>query len=550
MLIQTPKEPSYDVVVIGSGASGGMAAWNLTKQGARVLMLDAGTHFHRKNFWTHVLPYEWRERIQRGERPPLFRLSSEEQPYLTPPEKPFDLWRVWGVGGKTNIWGRVSLRMSDLDFKGAERDGWEIPWPISYKDIGPYYDRVDQLIGVCGGDDDSDALPGSRYHLPPPRPRCGEILLRKAALRAGIPIVPIRRAVLTRPHNGFPPCHHCGACHRGCDSASFFNSADHLIPAALRSGRLTLKTNAVAARILPNAEGLAGSVQYFDRRTKEEHRAAGKVIVLAASCIDSTRILLNSKSSRFPNGIGNGSNVIGKYLCEQVRFHVRGFLPQLYGRPSSNDDGIGGEHIYMPRFNHRGRARNYLRGFGSQFWGIGCQAGAGHFAKYLEGFGSSFKKDVKRHYPAWIEMHPYGEVLPRADNFVTVEGTPLDGFGVPLPKITLSIGDNERAMIQEMYDTALEVMHEAKAELVQFERGSVDIPGTAIHEHGTCRMGADPKRSALNGFCQMHEVKNLFVVDGSAFPTATEKNPTLTILALAWRATDYLAEELRKGNLG
>jgi choline dehydrogenase-like flavoprotein len=477
-------------------------------------------------------------------------LSSEEQPYLTPPEKPFDLSRVWGIGGKTNVWGRVSLRYSDLDFKGADRDGWEIPWPISYKDIAPYYDRVDQLIGVCGGDDNSDSLPGSRYHLPPPRPRCGEVLLKKAAQRAGIPIVAGRRAVLTRPHNGFAPCHYCGACGRGCDTASFFNSADHLIPVALTSGRLTLRTNAVAARILPDSEGLAGSVQYFDRQTKEEHHAFGRVIVLAASCIDSTRILLNSKSARYPAGIGNGSGVIGKYLCEQVRFHVRGFLPQLYGRPASNDDGIGGEHIYMPRVNHRGRTRNYLRGFGSQFWGIGCQAGAGHFAKYLEGFGSSFKKDVKRHYPAWIEMHPYGEVLPRADNFVTVEGTPLDAFGVPLPKIALSIGDNERAMIEDMYDTALEIMHEAKAELVHFKRGSVDMAGSAIHEHGTCRMGDDAKRSALNGFCQMHEVKNLFVVDGSAFPTATEKNPTLTILALAWRATDYLAEELKKGNLG
>ena len=550
MLIQTPKEPVYDVVVIGSGASGGMAAWNLTNQGARVLMLDAGTHFHRKDFWTHVTPYEWRERIQRGEQPPPFRLSSQEQPYLTPPGKPFDLWRVWGVGGKTNVWGRVSLRFSDLDFKGAERDGWEIPWPISYNDIASYYDRVDQLIGVCGGDDNSDSLPGSRYHLPPPHPRCGEVLLKKAAQRAGIPIVAGRRAVLTRPHNGFAPCHYCGACGRGCDTASFFNSADHLVPVALKTGRLTLRTNAVAARIVPNDEGLAGSVQYFDRQTKEEHHAVGKVIVLAASCIDSTRILLNSKSSRYPNGIGNSAGVIGKYLCEQVRFHVRGFLPRLYGRPTSNDDGIGGEHIYMPRFNHRGRARNYLRGFGSQFWGIGCQAGAGHFAKYLEGFGSSFKKDVKRHYPAWIEMHPYGEVLPRADNFVTVDGTPLDAYGVPLPKIVLSIGDNERAMIEEMYDTALEIMHEAKAELVHFKRGTVDMAGSAIHEHGTCRMGDDAKRSALNGFCQMHDVKNLFVVDGSAFPTATEKNPTLTILALAWRATDYLAEELKKGNLG
>jgi choline dehydrogenase-like flavoprotein len=549
MFVSSQKDNAYDVVVIGSGASGGMAAWTLTRQGAKVLMLDAGDRFDRSKFWTHVLPYESRDRLQRGERPPDFYLDHKEQPYFTPPDKPFDLIRVWGIGGKTNVWGRVSLRYSDLDFRAAEHDGWEIPWPISYKDLVPYYDKVDQLIGVCGGDDDTDSLPGSQYHLPPPRPRCGEVLLRKAAERVGVKVVPIRRAVLTRPHNGFPACHYCGACGRGCDTASFFNSADHLIPTALKTGNLTLRTHAVAARILADDRGLAASVQYFDRRTREEHHAYGKVFVLGASCIDSTRILLNSKSRIYPRGIGNGSGVIGKYLCEQVRFHVRGFLPELYGRPSANDDGIGGEHIYMPRFNHRGPKRDYLRGFGSQFWGIGCQAGASHFARDLPGFGSAFKKEVKRHYPAWIEMHPYGEVLPRAENSVTVEGTPLDAYGVPLPKIVFSIGDNERKMIEEMCDTAEEIMHAAKAELVNFRRGVIDPAGSAIHEHGTCRMGTDPKRSALNGFCQMHEVKNLFVVDGSSFPSASEKNPTLTILALAWRASDFLADELKKGNL-
>jgi choline dehydrogenase-like flavoprotein len=387
MLASSQRDLAYDVVVIGSGASGGMAAWTLTRQGAKVLMLDAGDRFDRSKFWTHVLPYEWRDRLQHGERPPEFYLDHKEQPYFTPPDKPFDLIRVWGIGGKTNVWGRVSLRYSDLDFGAAERDGWEIPWPISYKDLARYYDRVDQLIGVCGGDDDTDSLPGSRYHLPPPRPRCGEVLLAKAAERVGLRTVPSRRAVLTRPHNGFPSCHYCGACGRGCDTASFFNSADHLIPSALKTGNLTLRTNAVVARILADDRGLAASVQYFDRRTREEYRAYGKVFVLGASCIDSTRILLNSKSRIYPRGIGNGSGVIGNYLCEQVRFHVRGFLPELYGRPSANDDGIGGEHIYMPRFNHRGPRRGYLRGFGSQFWGIGCRPGASHFARDLAGFG-------------------------------------------------------------------------------------------------------------------------------------------------------------------
>jgi choline dehydrogenase-like flavoprotein len=540
----------HDVIVIGSGASGGIAAWNLTRKGVRVLMLDAGDRFDRDKFWTHVLPYEARARRRRGERPPAFYLSTKEQPYITEPDKPFDLVRVWGIGGKTNVWGRVSLRYADLNFKEAERDGWEIPWPISYADIAPYYDQVDQLIGVNGGDDSSDSLPGSRFHMPPPRPRCCEQIMKAAAGRVGIPIVAGRRAVMTQDHRGFPACHYCGSCGDGCDTASFFNSADHLIPEALASGNLTIRKNAVVARILADDRGMASGVQYFDRITREERIVHGRIVVLGASCVDSTRILLNSKSSVYPNGIGNGSDVIGHYLCEQFRFHVRGFMPQLYGRPSSNDDGIGGEHVYMPRFNHRGAKREYLRGFGSQFWNSGCLAGAGHFAHELPGFGGDFKRDVKKHYPAWFEMHPYGEVLPYRENRVTVEGTPNDVYGVPLPKIVLQFRENERKMAEEMYDTCQSILHEAKAEITYFQRGAMDSPGTAIHEHGTCRMGDDKKRSALNGFCQMHEVTNLFVVDGSAFPTATEKNPTLTILAMAWRATDYLAEEKRKGNIG
>jgi choline dehydrogenase-like flavoprotein len=290
-------------------------------------------------------------------------------------------------------------------------------------------------------------------------------------------------------------------------------------------------------------------VQYFDRHTKQEQQVRARVVVLGAGAIDSTRILLNSKSALYPNGIGNTSGVIGKYLCEQVRFHARGFLPQLYGQATSNDDGIGGEHIYMPRFNHRdGRKRDYARGFGMQFWGIGCQASAG-WAKGMPGFGADFKADVRKRYPSWIELHPYGEVAPRAENRVEVDESKTDKYGVPLPRIVFKYGDNEMKMVSEMYDTVEQILHEAKAEIFYLKRGSYDSPGEAIHEHGTCRMGADAKTSALNGFNQMHAVNNLFVMDGSAFPSATEKNPTLTILALAWRASDYLAEQMKKGNL-
>jgi choline dehydrogenase-like flavoprotein len=539
----------HDVIVVGSGASGGMAAWNLTRQGVKVLMLDAGTRFHRADFWTHVKPWERTDRIARGENPPRIYLDTAEQPYETPPDQPFALTRVWGRGGKTNVWGRVSLRYSDLDFTAAERDGWEIPWPIRYADIKPYYDRVDHFIGVCGGDDDQDCLPGSQYHLPAPAPRCGERLLQKAGRSIGIPIVAGRRAVLTRAHNGHPACHYCGNCGSGCDVGAFFNSSDYLIEPALKTGKLEIIDNAVVARVLVDDRGRANGVQYFDRITKEEHEVRARVVVMGASCIDSTRILLNSKSHRYPNGIGNSNDVIGRYLCEQIRIHVFAFVPELMDGPTLNDDGIGGEHVYMPRFNHRAdRQRDYLRGFGMQFWGCGAQGDAA-YAKVLPGFGIDFKRAVKSRYPALVALHPFGEALPRPENRVTVENTPLDRYGIPIARIEYKTGENERKMAAHMADTIDEILHTAKAEVLPYDRERLDNNGSAIHEHSTCRMGADPKRSALNGFCQMHEVPNLFVVDGSAFTTSTEKNPTLTILALAWRSTDYLAGEMRNKRL-
>jgi choline dehydrogenase-like flavoprotein len=539
----------HDVLIIGSGAAGGMAAWNLTRQGVNVTMLDAGRKFNRSEFWTHVKPWEWQQRLDAGQKPPEIVLDPVEQPYITPLGQDFELTRVWGRGGKTNIWGRVSLRYSDLDFTGPLRDGWEIPWPIRYKDIEPYYDKVDQLIGVCGGDDDQDSLPGSKYFLPPPPLRCGEHIIKRAASSVGIGVVPIRRAVLTQNHNGHTKCHYCGACGSGCDVGAFFNSSDYLIEPALKTGRLNIINNAVVARVLVDERGLANGVQYFDRQTKEEHRIFGRRVVVAASCVDSTRILLNSSSPRFPNGLGNSSDVVGRYLSEQIRVTMHGFAPELKGGKVYNDDGIGGAHIYMPRFNHRdGRKRDYIRGFGCQFWYTGAQTDLS-YAKSIPGFGLNFKKAVKDRYPAVLALHPFGEAIPKAENRITVKGSPLDRYGVPVSRIAYSVGENERRMSQEMYDTTLEILHAAKAEIIPFDRNRLEPNGSAIHEHGTCRMGEDPKRSALNGFCQMHDVKNVFVVDGSAFTTASEKNPTLTILALAWRATDHMAGEMRRGNV-
>ncbi len=539
---------THDVVVIGSGASGGMAAYNLASQGVKVLMLDAGDRFDYEKIWTHVLPFEADARLQAGEQAPTFYLDPNEQPYLTPDDKPFNLVRVWGHGGKTNVWGRVSLRMSDMDFQAAELDGWGIAWPIRYADVAPYYDRVEQLIGVCGGDDDSEVLPGSRHLMPAPPPRCGEVIVRTAAGTLDIPAVTIRRANLTRDHRGSLACHYCGACGSGCGTASRFNSADHLLPSALETGNLTIQSNAVAARIVLDDRGKASGVQFFDRQSGAERLVRARVVVMAASCMDSTRILLNSRSERHPNGLGNSSDTLGRNFVEQTMVHVTGFLPQLFDAPYSNDDGIDGGHLYFPRFNHR-RNVDYLRGFGIQLWATGCQTTAVPVAQQVPGFGAGFKANVKRRYPSLVSLHPFGEVLPRPENRVTVDPSRTDRYGVPLMRVSVSFGENEHAMIRHMYDTCEEILHAAGAEVSPIDRDVHDMPGSAIHEHGTCRMGADPKVSMLNGFNQMHEVDNVFVVDGSAFTNASEKNPTLTTLALSWRATDYLAEELRRGNL-
>jgi choline dehydrogenase-like flavoprotein len=367
----------------------------------------------------------------------------------------------------------------------------------------------------------------------------------------GMPFVRIRRANMTRSVGGFPPCHYCGKCGLGCDTASFFCSADHLLPPALATKKLEIRSNAVAARVLTDDQGLARGVQYFDRQTGREQEVLGKVVVVAASCVDSTRILLNSSSGRHPNGLGNSSDVVGRYLCEQIRLNVRGVMTRLFGNEIQHDYGIDGEHVYLPRFNLKPpQKRDYLRGFGMQFWGSGSLGnGVGAYGRIIPGFGASLKREVKRQYPAWVELHPFGEVLPYATNRITVDKARTDRYGVPLLHIDYRIGENEKKMVEHMSDAVEELAKAAGIELVEYRRGELDAMGSAIHEHGTCRMGEDPKRSALDKFNRMHEVKNVFVVDGSSFTTASEKNPTLTILAIAWRATDYLAEEIKRGNL-
>jgi len=542
-----------DVIIIGSGAAGGIIARTLCEKGIKVLMLDAGRKFDPSEFKTHHWPYQLPYRgfghpgkVFTNEFREQIVLDPGEQPYSTAPNKPFDLTRVWNVGGKTLVWGRVTLRLSDYDFKAANRDGYGENWPISYSDIKPYYDRVDQLIGVCGTKENLDILPDGVF-MPPPRPRCGEMEIQKAGERLGIKVIPIRRAVLTRPYDGRPSCHYCGACGRGCDVGAFFDSRTVMVDRAEATGNLTLVTNAVASEILVNSKGLAHGVRYFERHSGKDIEVSGRTVIVAASCVDSIRILLNSKSTKFPGGIANDNGQVGKHFKEHVRTRsIIGLLTKLKGATTTNEDGLGGAHVYIPRFNHKWK-NNYLRGFGFQCWGAGCTSFP-DLANHLSSFGSSFKKSVRINYPSVIKLHGYAEVLDYDRNYVDLDPKRRDRYGMPLARLHYSIGENERELTRAMYEWGSNILEAAQAEILSLPKDP-DAPGKTIHEMGGCRMGTDPRKSVVNSFGQTHEVKNLFVTDASIFVTGSEKNPTNTILALALRGAEYLAEEIRKGNL-
>ena len=544
-VITQPKV--YPVIVIGSGASGGMAAWNLTRQGVDVVLLDAGDKFDRSKYWTHATPWETQARLARGDKPETFFLDTKEQPYFTPNDRPFALTRVWGHGGKTNVWGRVSLRYSDIDLKAADRDGWEISWPISYKDIAPYYDQVEQLIGVNGGTDDSDVLPGSKYLQPPPAPRCGERLLQKAMGKLNIPVVAGRRANMTRSTNGFPACHYCGNCGNGCDTASFFCSADHLLPFALKTGKLELRSNAVAARILTDENGRATGVQYFDRRTGSEQQVRGKVIVLGASCVDSTRILLNSKSRAYPDGVGNSSGLLGCYLSEHIMgISGSGFIPVRIGTESTLDDGRP-VSPYIARFrNVTDRHPDFIRGY--HFQGGGGCFEYPDMAHDLPGYGKAFKSNVRKYYPAMVSFGGFGEVLPRRENRVTINPRVKDAWGIPVLNFDYRFSDNELKMTKDMADSIEEMLHAAGAEDIKIGR-TTHPPGYSIHEIGTARMGNDPKTSVTDSSCRLHDVKNIYLADAGPFVSGGTQNTTWTILAMAWRTMDFLKERMRTGDV-
>ena len=442
------------------------------------------------------------------------------------------------------MWARQSYRLSDYDLKAASHDGYGDDWPIDYADLEPYYEKVERFVGISGQAEGLPQLPDS-YFLPPMALSCGEKMMKNAVDGMGRLLTIGRCAVNTRPHRGRAACHYCGPCHRGCKTSAYFSSPGSTLPAAAATGRFTLITNAVVRHVTTNSKGLADSVYYIDRESKNGREIRAKIIVLCASTLESTRILFNSANGQFPNGLANSSDVLGHYLMDHFMYPgASGIMPSLGGTTREIANRPNG--IYIPRFrNIDSKEKNYIRGYGFQG---GETVTVYEHAFDMAGFGDSFKEDVKKNTEARVRLIGFGEMLAKKENRATLDPVVKDAWDIPVLHIDCEQGDNERAMTQDMMEQAVEMLEASGAEITSTNL-SFPPPGFAIHEVGTARMGNDPKTSVLNKWCQGHDVKNLFVMDGSCFVSSACQNPTLTMMALTVRACEYLVEEHKRGNL-
>lgn len=567
-MAQVTRSPKmYDVVVIGSGAGGGMAAKVLTEGGLSVAMLEAGPQVYPEKdykmfMWPYELPHRGagvggRARENFGEfLAPNGAWEIEGEPYTSAPGSDFHWFRSRIVGGRTNHWGRIALRFAPVDFRSKTRDGLGDDWPISYDDLASYYDKVEGYIGVFGSMENVASAPNGVF-LPPPKPRCHERLIQKACDKLNIACIPSRLAILTKSINGRLPCHYCGECGRGCVTASNFSSSQVLIPPAMKTGKLTLITGAMAREIIVGKDGKAEAVSYIDKATRTEKRIHARAVVVAASACESARLLLNSKSALFPDGLANSSGTVGRYLTDSVGSDGWGYIPALEKMTPHNHDGVGGMHIYIPWWKYD-RKNDFPRGYHVELGGGPHLPGVGMFnalCREEEGYGAKLKQRAREVYGTTVGFAGRGEMIPNPDTYCEIDPNKVDEFGIPVLRFHFKWSEYELRQAKDMQDTFKSIVETMGGRYMT--RTAIDGPypfgiepgGKIIHEVGTARMGSDPKTSVLNGYCQTHDVKNLFVTDGAPLVTNPDKNPTLTIMALSWRASEYLLDEAKKGSV-
>jgi choline dehydrogenase-like flavoprotein len=557
-----PQRPVYDVCIVGSGAGGGMAAYVLTKAGARVVMLEAGPSWFASKDSKMLTPnYATPHRGAAIHGRPFGEFDAcdggweiDGEPYTKAPGTQFSWWRARMLGGRTNHWGRISLRFGPDDFRGKSVDGLGDDWPIGYDDVKPYYDNIDRFIGLYGSNEGLRNAPDGIFQ-PAPKPRCHELLVKKASDKLNITCIPARLSVTTKALPGRQACHYCGQCNRGCQVKANFSSGDVLIAPALATGKLTLITNAMAREVTLGSDGFANGVSYIDKHTMTDQHVRAKTVVLAASAMETARLLLNSKSGQFPNGLANSSGIVGKYLTDTTGAGVSGHIPALEDHIPHNHDGVGGMHVYMPWWLDN-KKLDFPRGYHIEVYGGAGQPGSG-FGGGIQrqnggGYGKTLKADYRKYYGASIGFDGRGEMIPNEDSYCELDPNTVDKFGIPVLRFHWKFTDHEYNQAKHMQETfrALIVAMGGtpNGQMPTKARGyGLADGGTIIHELGGARMGSDPTRSVVNANCQAHDVKNLFVTDGSPFVSQADKNPTWTILALAWRTSDYITEQRKAG---
>ena len=596
IITSSKTQPTYDVIVVGSGAGGGQAAYTFTMAGAKVLMVEAGRNYD---------PVKETPMFQTSAMAPLRGAATKDKPWgfydstidggWTVPGEPytsaskdpyrrFNWWRARMLGGRTNHWGRISLRNGPYDFKPYSRDGLGFDWPINYEDVAPYYDKVEMLIGVYGSNEGLENTPNSPAGvlLPSPKARAGEMLAQARARKLGIPIIPIHRAVLStkqdadripaRLHPDNPKaqrilaeamrsrsaCFWATDCGRGCAIKATYQSTTVHLPPAMATGNLDLLTDAMVREVTVDANGKATGIVYIDKNTGQDAVVKARVVVLAASSAESVRILLNSKNAQFPNGVANSSGLLGKYIMDTVATSLAGQVPALESLPLHNEDGAGGAHMYAPWWlyqqQHAGKL-DFARGYHIEF-STGRkmpEAGFSSGLEWLTGgtYGRSFKEDVRRYYGSTLSFGGRGEMIPNDDCFCDLDPEVKDKWGLPVLRFHWKWSPHELRQVahqQQTFKAVIESMGgKVRTEPAKDPLTVIRPGGDVKHEVGGAIMGSDPKRSVANGWSQTWDVKNLFFCDGAPFCSNADKNPTLTIMALAWRTADYILEQMKRG---
>jgi len=534
-----------------------MAAKVLCEAGADVVMLEAGPMWDAaKDSKMSAWPYDSPRRGAATAAKPFGEFDGciggwdiDGEPYTMAPGTTFDWFRARMLGGRTNHWGRISLRFGPDDFRHRSIDGLGDDWPISYDDLKPYFDKLDMLVGIFGSKEGLPNEPDGIFQ-PPPKPRCYELLIKQAADRLGITCIPSRMSILTRPLNGRRACHYCGQCGRGCSTHSNFSSPSVLLPPALATGRLRIVANAMAREVTTNDDGRATGVSYINTRDSREYQVRARIVVLAASACESARLLLNSKSRRFPNGLANSSGVVGRYLTDTTGLSVSGYIPKLANSVPHNEDGVGGMHLYMPWWLDN-KSLDFPRGYHIELGGgrrmpaYGILGGIERF-NGAGGYGKQLKDDYRRYYASQVNFSGRGEMIPNNDSYCEIDPNVVDRYGIPVLRFHFAFSEHEVRQAKHMQETFREIIHEMGGTPLtpmptRNQGYGLANGGRIIHEVGTTRMGNDSATSVVNADCQAHDVKNLFIADGGPFVTNADKNVTWTILALSMRTSEYIA---------